>query len=205
MKQLVYFADPMCSWCWGFAPQIALLQERLGLQVPILAIMGGLRPGTREPMNEALKSAVRSHWAHVAERTGQPSDCSFFDRAAFVYDTEPACRAVVTVRNLRPDMTLSYLQAVQQAFYAEGRDVTQAGELAACAEGIGLARDSFLSEFDSDEMGEATERDFLTAQRLQVTGFPTLFAEEGGQPPVRLLEGYRDVTTLIPALEKWVG
>ena len=26
--QFVYFADPMCSWCYGFAPVIAALAER---------------------------------------------------------------------------------------------------------------------------------------------------------------------------------
>ena len=26
--QLVYFADPMCSWCYGFSPVITTLAER---------------------------------------------------------------------------------------------------------------------------------------------------------------------------------
>lgn len=152
-----------------------------------------------------LRDAVRSHWLHVAERTGQPFDHRFFEWPGFVYDTEPACRAVVTVRTLRPEVALMYFGAVQQAFYAEGRDVTREEELAACATSIGLAADEFLEAFRHDSAREATERDFLIRQRLKVSGFPTLFAEEIGQPPVPLTEGYRKLDGLIPAIEKWLG
>ena len=33
----------------------------------------------------------------------------YFDRDGFVYDTEPACRAVVTMRRLLPEKTLVYV------------------------------------------------------------------------------------------------
>ena len=47
---LVYFADPMCSWCWGFAPVINAIRGRYGERLPVRLIVGGLRPGTTEPM-----------------------------------------------------------------------------------------------------------------------------------------------------------
>ena len=40
---LVYFADPMCSWCWGFSPVIEAISEQFGTSLPIRLIMGGLR------------------------------------------------------------------------------------------------------------------------------------------------------------------
>jgi len=43
---LIYFADPMCSWCWGFAPVIAQVRERYGEALPVRLVLGGLRPGT---------------------------------------------------------------------------------------------------------------------------------------------------------------
>jgi len=36
-RHLVYFADPMCSWCWGFAPAIEALAEVRGDTLPIIA------------------------------------------------------------------------------------------------------------------------------------------------------------------------
>ena len=34
---LVYFADPMCSWCYGFGPELdEFLGERPGLRVDLV-------------------------------------------------------------------------------------------------------------------------------------------------------------------------
>ncbi|TXD88125.1 DsbA family protein, partial [Ralstonia pseudosolanacearum] len=37
--RLIYVADPMCSWCYGFGPQLADLRARLadtlGAPVPV--------------------------------------------------------------------------------------------------------------------------------------------------------------------------
>jgi len=43
---LLYVADPMCSWCWGFAPVIADICAAFGDRLPVRPVMGGLRPGT---------------------------------------------------------------------------------------------------------------------------------------------------------------
>ncbi len=49
--RLLYFADPMCSWCYGFAPQI--LQEKSNYpEIDFQLVMGGLRPFGRETMPE---------------------------------------------------------------------------------------------------------------------------------------------------------
>jgi putative protein-disulfide isomerase len=49
----VYFADPMCSWCYGFAPVMRQLRQRYGDVAQVRPVMGGLRPGTTEPMPAA--------------------------------------------------------------------------------------------------------------------------------------------------------
>nr|MBA3324286.1 DsbA family protein [Paracoccaceae bacterium] len=43
---LLYVADPMCSWCWGFAPVIADIRAAFRDRLPLHLVMGGLRPGT---------------------------------------------------------------------------------------------------------------------------------------------------------------
>ena len=102
-RRLIYFADPMCSWCWGFSPTINRVVERYGSDMVIEPIMGGLRAGNTELLDAKGKEYIRGHWQHVHKASGQPFDFTFFDRDDFVYDTEPACRAVVTMRRLKPD------------------------------------------------------------------------------------------------------
>ncbi|MDX2258242.1 MAG: DsbA family protein [Hyphomicrobiaceae bacterium] len=205
MKHLTYFADPMCSWCWGFAPQIERLARHVTGRLPIIVVVGGLRAGTREPMSEHLKTDLRGHWQRVASVTGQPFDMSLFSREGFVYDTEPACRAVVTVRDIAPEATLAYLLAVQQAFYAGGRDVTDPHVLAALAAEQGLTPAHFLERFASPAVRAAVERDFLAGPRIGVTGFPTLIAEAPGEPPHLIAAGYARLEPYVQWIDAWLA
>src|SRR3954462_12426370 len=93
--RLIYFADPMCSWCWCFAPVVETVQQRFGDALPIRLMMGGLRPGTTKPLDEAGRRTIREHWEHVREASGQPFVFRFSGRGYFIYDTDPASRAVV--------------------------------------------------------------------------------------------------------------
>ena len=175
-KQLIYVADPMCSWCYGFAPVIETITDEFRHRLPVSLLMGGLRAGNTKPMTAADRATIRAHWERVRDSTGQPFDFSFFDRDSFVYDTEPACRAVVTMRLLNSDIALTYMHRIQHAFYAENRDTTNAETLAEIAAETGVDRTEFLTEMRSREARNTTFKDFATAQQSGITGFPTLFA-----------------------------
>lgn len=173
MRFLVYFADPLCSWCYGFGPELAtFLASQPGIRCDV--VMGGLRPYNKELMSDTMRDMLRGHWKHVHEESGLPFTESILARRDFVYDTEPACRAVVTVRAMDAALALPMLKAVQSAFYAQGRDATQAGVLADIAQECGVDRGAFLASFESSAMSDATRLDFSTAQEMGVSGFPTL-------------------------------
>ena len=55
------------------------------------------------------KDYIRNAWTQVNGATGQPFDFAFLERDGFVYDTEPACRAVVTVRRMMPKLALAFM------------------------------------------------------------------------------------------------
>ena len=46
---LIYVMDPMCSWCYGFAPVIKRLVAEQEGTLQFKLVMGGLRPGTEKP------------------------------------------------------------------------------------------------------------------------------------------------------------
>lgn len=177
---LVYFADPLCSWCYGFGPELTrVLDAHEGARVDL--VMGGLRPYTTEPMSAAFRQMIRGHWDHVAEASGQPFSNAILERDDFVYDTEPPCRAVVTARTLDPARALAFMKSIQHAFYAEGRDVTRPDVLASLAGDCGYDAAAFRASFESDAMREATRSDFRDTQSLGVNGFPTLALRHEGQ------------------------
>ena len=181
---LIYVGDAMCSWCYGFArPLDELLadpQDTAPLQMAL--VMGGLRPFTTEAIAPERADELAGHWKRVAEASGQPfaqAPHTALHRPGFVYDTEPAARASVTVRSLWPQQVWRYFKAVQHAFYAEGRNVTEPGVLADVAEQLGLPRAEFGKAFASQMMRDATLRDFQQSQAWGIRGFPTLVAEHG--------------------------
>lgn len=176
-EQLIYFANPMCSWCWGFAPVARALQERYGERLPFRLMLGGLAAGTIKALDDKGKQTIRAHWDHVADLTGQPFDYDFFEREAFVYDTEPACRAVVAARRLSAPSAIGFLGHLHRGFYSQNQDVTDETTLSALADEFGIDRDRFEAEFESEDTRLETLADFRSTRDAGVEGYPALIAE----------------------------
>ncbi len=202
--RLLYVMDPMCSWCWGFAPVAeALIEQAKAAGVGVHLVMGGLRTGGGAALESSLRASILHHWHAVHEATGQPFK---FDGALpddFVYDTEPACRAVVAVRSLDEGAAWQMAKLIQNAFYAEGRDVTQVAVLVELAEKAGIPRIEFAAAFDSAEQLTATADDFNWVRDLNIAGFPTLLAQRGGQMAL-LTNGYQPLDALAPLFARWL-
>lgn len=199
---LICVADPMCSWCYGFVPELRALLDRLPGQ-PLRLVMGGLRAHQTRPTDAATRRMILQHWSEVGRRSGRPFDPALLLRDGFAYDTEPACRAVVTARHAAPALAWPMFCAIQHAFYAQARDVTRAEVLTEVyAEACAATGGSFPSaaQFAVTLQGEAMKRqtsaDFRLAREWEVQGFPTLFAERDGHYAL-LAAGYTKADILI--------
>jgi putative protein-disulfide isomerase len=201
--RLLYVMDPMCSWCWGFAPVVDRLAERAAAQgIPLRLVVGGLR---RERVAQDTASRVRTlaYWQAVQETTGQPFALDQGPPEGLVYDTEPACRALVAARQLDEEAVWGLAKRIQQAFYVEARDVTQPALLVELAEASGLPRIEFAPLFDGEPAHQATQADFDWALNLGIAGFPTLLAERDGQLAL-ITNGYQPLAELEPLLDAWL-
>ncbi len=201
LPRLVYFADTMCSWCYGFAPEMNRVLLDMGERVDLVLQAGGLRPFHKEPMTEADKPRFRGYREQVQAASGQPFDWSFFDRDGYVMDTEPASRAVVTMRNLRIGAAYPYMHAIQRAYFASNQDIRQTDVLARHAAAFDVSEESFTEHFESDEIKQATLQDFALAQRFQVNGFPTLVLLKG-RAGYQITAGYQKADAVIASIER---
>ncbi len=186
MTKLIYIADPMCSWCYGFGPELTTLLAGLP-DMQLELIVGGLRAYNTEALDESLKTTLLSHWKKVEEASGLPFSGNALSYDGFVYDTEPACRAVVAVGLLAPQAALDVFHAIQHGFYAEGLDTTKGEVLAGISvdalkkHGFDIDSEGFLETWASEAAVTATHADFTQTQRWGVTGFPTLVLERDGE------------------------
>ena len=201
-RQLIYFADPMCSWCWGFSPVIERIAAKYGDELPITVVLGGLRAGNTIPMDQAMKDDIQSHWRHVSERTGQPFDHSFFDRDGFVYDTGPACRAVVAARRAQPGCELAFLKTLHEAFYKEAIDLTDGSKLMQIARDFGFAGEQFSQAFAGEGCSRELAGDFRLVLENGIRAFPALLGGTREDRFMAITHGYKSFEELEPSLER---
>ncbi len=203
---LIYFADPMCSWCYGFSPVVTRIRREFGRALPIRLVMGGLRPGTETPMAESAKAELVGHWEHVREAGGVPFDGAVLDRPGFIYDTDPPARAVVWMRRIDTDKALDLLAILHSAFYALNRDVTDPAVLAQIISEQGEDGAAFLAEADSEMLKNETWADYGVSQRAGVTGFPTLVAGPNAEGTYGVVtRGFQPGDGVLSALHQWLG
>ncbi len=196
---LVYVGDPMCSWCWGFAPEI----ESLARELPVEVVVGGLRPGPMaQPLDDRMARSLADHWMEIAERTGQPFDISFLARRdGWIYDTEPAAIAVTRMREMNASRTLDYFTDVQMAFYGRGRDVTDFGVLTELADGYEVDLEAFSASLPTDDAKKRAWEDFSRARNWGISGFPTLVGQLGDGRLALLARGWASAETVRKRIE----
>lgn len=203
--QLIYIMDPMCSWCWGFNPVMQqVLKQAQATGVKLSLRVGGLRTGQQAILDQSKRDYILQHWRTVAETTGQPFDFEHALPAGFVYNTEPACRALVVARELDEARLLPFLNRLQQAFYQGAQDITQPCVLRELARQAGYDNDAFCLAFDAADAHLQTQADFAWVNHLAVRGFPTLLAEHR-QRYALITNGYQSYAALEPLLSRWIS
>ncbi len=194
-SQLIYFGDPMCSWCYGFSPEISETLDSLSERVDFKLVMGGLRPYNTETMAD-LGDFLKGHWEEVGQRSGQPFSYDILKDTSFVYDTEPACRAVVLMRKLQPESEFEFFKKIQQSFYKKNKNTNQTATYSELAATYGLDKDDFAQQFESDEIKESVKADFNYSQQVGVRSFPTVVLQVGEQYYL-IAQGYVEAKQMI--------
>ena len=180
-KELLFVVDPMCSWCWGFAPVMEELRINFESEYTFSLVLGGLRTKGEMSWDERSKAYLQGHWEQVAQLTGQVFSNSLFEKASFEYDTYPACKAVITVREqFGMQYAFRYLHTIQEAFYAKGKDITNIDILNDLLD-ESLDSESFKTFFESDRAELLMEHDFAKARSMGANAFPSvvIIDEEG--------------------------
>lgn len=178
--KLIYFGDPMCSWCYGFSPEMSKALDSLSGSIEFQLVMGGLRPYNTETMSD-LGDFLKHHWEEVGQRSGQPFSYDILEDTSFVYDTEPACRAVVLMRELQPESEFDFFKKIQYSFYEKNKNTNLIETYSELAVLYGLDKDDFAKRFESDEMKEKIKVDFTYSQQVGIRSFPTVVLQVGEQ------------------------
>ena len=203
MKKLIYFGDPMCSWCYGFMPEISKIKENYQSQIEISLVMGGLYTGMKTIQDATRIRFLKQTWSKISDLSGQEFNFSLLEKEGWVYDTELSCRAVVAMRRLAPELTLDLFHTVQKNFYVNGMDSQSVSTFVYAAESLNIDKKRFQNEFESEDCVSETLGDFQLAKTIGVSGFPTLILQNQGGLTA-LSSGFQRYEILEKNLNHWL-
>ena len=198
---LLYIADPMCSWCWGFRTVRDRALAALPKDTPVRYVMGGLAPDSAEPMDGDTRGYVRQAWKAVEQTTGASFNWEFWNDCQPRRSTYPSCRAVLLAESLRSGAGPLMFDRIQQAYYQEARNPSDTETLVALGRELGFDGGVFERELNSAATQALLESDLEFTSALNVHSFPTLILGSGGERVI-LAEGYSDAEQVLARIPR---
>ncbi|MBT3706933.1 MAG: DsbA family protein [Proteobacteria bacterium] len=203
---IYYVVDPMCSWCWGFAPVWREFVSEIPESVAVVDLMGGLAPDNEAPMDSAMRQYVQDAWGAVKARTGAEFNFEFWNKCEPKRSTYPACRAVIAAGEQASGARSLMYDAIQRAYFLEARNPSDAEALECVAGEIGLDRKQFTEDLGSDHINRIFQLELESVAKLGVSGFPTIVVKRESPGELArydlLTAGFSDIDVLRDRLSR---
>jgi putative protein-disulfide isomerase len=198
---IYYVGDPMCSWCWGFAPVLQGVKDVIPAEIPLVYVMGGLAKDSDEPMPQETREYIKGQWHLVTEQTGASFNWDFWEKCEPRRSTYPACRAAICAGLQQPDSVAGMFEAIQHAYYQEARNPSDFDTLTELAGEQSLDVARFAKDLVSDEAERALQEGFNVRRSLGVREFPSLVYKRG-EDQTWLVKGWANKEDVFQKIEE---
>lgn len=186
--QLIYAFDPLCGWCYGFAPALRALREaRPDLRIDLR--MGGLVTGERIGSYAAAADYIRGASARMTAMTGAELGPAFWSdvigNPEVVSSSIPPCDVLLQVRSHAPHRVLDLAEAIQIAHFRDGHDLNDAATYARLLDKLDIELEPEVP--DPRDLRPDLAEEFTRSRRMGLASYPTLLLEtEHGHEPIVL-------------------
>ncbi|NRB37390.1 MAG: DsbA family protein [Pseudomonadales bacterium] len=172
MPILYYIHDPMCSWCWAYAPILTQIRQGLAGQIKIVNVLGGLAADTDQPMSAQMRQQIEGYWRRIEQEVGTVFNFDFWKNADItpLRATYPACRAVIAAGIQGAEAQM--IDAIQHAYYLRAMNPSDEDTLLQLADELELDFDQFSLDLNSADVEEALQQQIAFTRALPVQGFP---------------------------------
>lgn len=172
---LYYIHDPMCSWCWGFKPVLAQLEQGLTKDIDVQYVLGGLAQDSDQPMPDEMQHFLQQTWHNIEKKIpGTVFNFEFWTNCQPRRSTYPACRAVIAAKKQNPAIEKAMIIAIQEAYYLQAKNPSDEQTLVKLAADLELDSEQFLRDISSQETQAALLSEIKLAHQLGAQGFPSL-------------------------------
>ncbi|WP_027015571.1 DsbA family protein [Comamonas composti] len=183
---LHYIFDPLCGWCYAAAPLVQAARNLPGIGLQWHG--GGMLVGAqRREIDAGWREHVLPHDKRISELTGQVFGEAYSDgllkAVGTVLDSEPPTTAMLAAEQLS-GRGLDLLARMQEAYYIQGRLISDMSVLQELARDLGLDAAAFAQAY-AQQQGAPTQQHMQQSRQLlslvQGQGFPS-FALEFDHP-----------------------
>jgi len=206
--RIVYVFDALCGWCYGFSPVINRLFEEYQYRLDIEVISGGMVLGKSSGPIGKVASYISDAYQVVEEKTGVKFGSAFLNGTLkdgkVIFDSFPPAKALKIVKELKEHESLAYATDIQKAIYYDGANPSDVEVYKKLAFEHGVSVKDFEILWSTPDYQVRTHEEFMFAQQLNVTGYPTVFIEEESTYHL-LARGYTSYQVLRGRLEHLVG
>ena len=201
--KLYYVHDPMCSWCWGFSPTQQIVRENLPDGIEWISLLGGLAPDSDESMTDETKGYVQKAWRTIQERIpGTEFNFDFWNKCAPRRSTYPACRAVIAARNTSADSELSYILALQKAYYLRAMNPSDTDTHLTLANELGLDASVFEQHLLDPKTHQTLLDEIAFARSIGGDSFPSLIIVDAQNQAHSLKIHYTDPQRILDDIQQ---
>src|SRR5690606_39273932 len=176
--ELVYGYDPLSAWCYAFGAALHQLRQALGDRLLVrVACVGMARGEAARPVRLAasqLRAGIRSVQARTGVLFGERFVHGLLRSETWVFDSEPASRALIAAQQLAPDRALDFATGLATAFHGCGLEPDAPSTLRAVAMEAGIDGDALIERWSDPFALRTTEAHFDHTRACGITTAPSL-------------------------------
>lgn len=174
---LVYLHDPYCPWSYGYLPSVRTLLGHIGDEVDLEVVNIGLFHGESVAAAATPMEAVRRS---TGVKFGPGYELTLHD-ATLSLDSRLAAAAVIGLASAAPRRELEVLEALQRAFFWDGRSLSDPATARDVADELGLDGPAVELFAGSSRAAELADEDIRLAHDLGARRGPMLLVSHGHQ------------------------
>lgn len=195
---IYYVFDVLCSWCYGFSPNIKKLQEEYADRIEFRVMSGGMVLGEREGPIGDLSPEILSAFKRIEEMSSQKFSAAFYNmqkEGQALLSSLPGALAMAAFRTYQPDNAVQFASRMQEAIYSEGLEPASAKTFGHCAEDFGMNAEDFMKLMVDKDRLELVKEEFAIVRKWGVNGFPAVIYQEKDKAYL-IARGYMDYESL---------
>ncbi len=199
---VIFVTDPMCSWCWGMAPEIERARRDGAAEFEFDCLLGGINVESHHPISDFARARLADVWRRVVSVT-QAHFGSGLPPGDFVYNSVPTCVAVEAMREVIGAPPFDFVHHLQRRFFVEGVDVGNESVLISEALAVGVDEARFVAAFRSPATLSRVRTGFGVAKAFGTSALPSVHVDVAGARGL-VAGGYVDAPTLLESVRGYL-